>query len=921
MISYCFMRITFVFLFLECTYANYQAQQGASLSNGGGFLPDGPLVESINGTVNFRIHRRRGKDEKTWFEGWEMKHLYCGRQSKCERLKETKCLGARLPYNFTSLDLSDSYSQEYTLDRLQSYQALKYVPKCWAVIQPFLCSVFLPKCETIRGQDYVYLPSLEMCRMTVEPCRALYNTSYFPDFLKCNESVYPSKCNNDVREIKYNVTGQCLKPLIPADTSANYFGNIDGCGLECKDPLYTDDEHKQIHKFIAYGASICLVANLFAIVTFIIDWKNVKYPALTIFYMNISYMMTCFGWLAQFTLSGWEEIVCRKDGTLRHSEPSTGENLSCIVVFVLIYYFLIASMVWFVIYLYGWHMTFKAIGQIHENIDKKSSYFHLIAWSLPLVLTITIMALSEVDGNSVVGICFVGYVNHHMRALLIGPILAVLIIGVYFVSGGMLVLVKLKLESTEEIISARAGKKIREFIVRMGLCMLFTMIIILATIACHIYEFRNSGEWIASLRNFIMCKITTSHHEDYLRNCKMESRPSVAILQIHLLCLFAAGLMMSSWVWTCPTVKIWKRYLNRKLGHEVDEPMRVQKHKVIAQTFAKKKVLDEEGRCSISFRNTHTDPVGLNFNLNSGSQDFSTTWARYLPHFVNRRGAYFESVTSSSHEPRRSSRDSEISFHVRHVSVESRRNSEDSQVAVKIAEMKTKVASRSRGKKSKKMRKQEYAATKTSKGYKTKRRSASAGLNSNDFSSLLSNERVLLPVLHNQKIPYDEENASTASFHMKDSQIDMILKAVGGQDNTSDDESNDFTMHDNSANMKEYNTSDDEQMAVKHNDEDDLCDIQGSIRGDRKKDGKTYSFSSPDSETSTSYMRGNSNSRNSKRSCDVGIQANAHEITTQLNLAESGDKENPTNGKKWPMEKDSVLSQTDKLKLLLLPSK
>lgn len=99
-----------------------------------------------------------------------------------------------------------------------------------------------------------------------------------------------------------------------------------------------------------------------------------------------------FSWLAQFLPGGREDIVCRKDGTLKHSEPSGGENLSCIIVFILVYYFLIAAMCWFVIFTYAWHMSFKAIGKIQERIDKKASYFHLMAWSLPLILTITTMA-------------------------------------------------------------------------------------------------------------------------------------------------------------------------------------------------------------------------------------------------------------------------------------------------------------------------------------------------------------------------------------------------------------------------------------------------------------------------------------------------------------------------------------------------
>lgn len=56
-------------------------------------------------------------------------------------------------------------------------------------------------------------------------------------------------------------------------------------------------------------------------------------------------------------------------------------------------------------------------------MDKKRAYFHLVAWSLPLILTITTMALGEIDGDYVTGICFVGMVNMTARAgLLLMPL-------------------------------------------------------------------------------------------------------------------------------------------------------------------------------------------------------------------------------------------------------------------------------------------------------------------------------------------------------------------------------------------------------------------------------------------------------------------------------------------------------------------
>ncbi|VEN45514.1 unnamed protein product [Callosobruchus maculatus] len=114
---------------------------------------------------------------------------------------------------------------------------------------------------------------------------------------------------------------------------------------------------------------------------------------------------------------------------------------------------------------------------------------------------------------------------------------------------------------------------------------------------------------------------------------------------------------MASWVWCDSTLHTW-----------VEEPMKLPKHKIIAQAFAKRKKFNEGGQISILCQN-HTDPVGLHFELNSAaSNELSTTWAANLARFVNRRGA--------------------VSLNVRHVSIESRRNSGDSQLSVQIAELK-----------------------------------------------------------------------------------------------------------------------------------------------------------------------------------------------------------------------------------------
>ncbi|XP_024944001.1 protein smoothened isoform X2 [Cephus cinctus] len=658
-------------------------------------------------------HRSRIKDSTYLLAGYPVGELPdlldCRKEANCIEMKSKTCMGTQLPYSTTTLDLiPEQTTQEKIEEKLNILQGLRHIPKCWAVVQPFLCSVFMPKC--VNGT--VDLPSHKMCKMVSGPCRILFNQTIWPSFINCEDSeIFPRRCKNDVRELKFNTTGKCLKPLVPTDNALSIFDGVEGCGTQCSDPLFTPDEQKQIHSFIAWAASICLLFNLFTVVTFLIDWRSAnKYPALVIFYINSCFMVSCIGWLAQFNPGSRDIIVCRKDGTLRMSEPS-GENLSCVVVFVLVYYSLMAAMVWFVILTYAWHMSFQALGKIQDRIDKKGAYFHLIAWCLPLVLTVTVMAVGEIDGNSVTGICFVGYANHTVRAwFLLGPVMAVLLVGGYFLSRGLITLIRLKI-SSQEIISERASSKIRETIVRMGLFSIFTFVAVIVTFYCHIYEFQHSWEWKQSFRDYMICSITTKYTD--VSECKMKSRPSVAKLQLHLLSPFFAGVLMSSWVWTGSTIDTWTRFLRRTFNCEAEEPIKLKKHKVIAQAFAKRKTFNNAGRLSISFHNTHEDPVGLNFDLNSvASQDFSSTWAAALPKLVTRRGALVGGTTGSVSSNRRNSVDSEISFSVRRVSVESRRNSLDSQISVQIAELKTtrKVASStlpgssSRGRRSKRRR-------------------------------------------------------------------------------------------------------------------------------------------------------------------------------------------------------------------------
>lgn len=237
-------------------------------------------------------------------------------------------------------------------------------------------------------------------------------------------------------------------------------------------------------------------------------------------------------WILQFIPGHRENIVCRRDGTLRYSEPSAGENLACIIPFILIYYFLIAANVWFAIFTYAWYLQTKdrgmstnlcqravdlnfflnilckfwfvsiSLGSVRDRIDKESFYFHFIAWALPFILTVTIMVLSEVDGNSITGICFVGYRNRAIRSGLVLVPVAILTFGVSvffsFKGGFNLNRIKRNTNSIEE------SKKLNSHILGMGIRTMLVVFFIVAFFVCESYELRNAEVWAKSLNDLIM---------------------------------------------------------------------------------------------------------------------------------------------------------------------------------------------------------------------------------------------------------------------------------------------------------------------------------------------------------------------------------------------------------------------------------
>lgn len=134
------------------------------------------------------------------------------------------------------------------------------------------------------------------------------------------------------------------------------------------------------------------------------------------------------------------------------------------------------------------------------------------------------MALGEIDGDYVTGICFVGLISAAARTgLLLAPLAVAMIASSYItVRGisrnlytrvlfpltvllflGLILLIRVKID-TREIISQHSSSKIRSNIVRMGVFALFMLVFCIITFVYHGYVTGNSEMWQKSLQSYIL---------------------------------------------------------------------------------------------------------------------------------------------------------------------------------------------------------------------------------------------------------------------------------------------------------------------------------------------------------------------------------------------------------------------------------
>ncbi|XP_056599282.1 frizzled-8b [Triplophysa dalaica] len=519
------------------------------------------------------------------------------REPVCQEISVPLCRGIGYNYTYMPNQFNHDTQDEAGLEVHQFWPLVEI--QCSPDLRFFLCSLYTPIC--LKDYKKPLPPCRSVCERAKAGCAPLMRQYGFPwpDRMSCDllpvqgdlntlcmdynrteftttssaaakPTRHPGKPSN--RRNKSNngraLGGQhrsgsstcdpechCRAPLVTVSSDRNPLfnrvktGQIPNCAMPCHNPYFSQEERTFATFWIGMWSVLCFVSTFATVATFLIDMERFKYPERPIIFLSTCYMFVSAGYIIRL-IAGHERVACNQDYEVDHIRYETTGPALCTLVFLLIYFFGMASSIWWVILTFTW---FLAAGRKwgNEAIARYSQYFHLAAWLIPSVKCITALALSSVDGDSVAGICYVGNQNlDNLRGFVLAPLVIYLVMGTVFLLAGFVSMFRIR-----SIIKQGGAKadKLERLMVRIGIFTVLYTVLATVIVSCYVYELYNREAW----ENAHACSCASE---------KSAQRPDYGVLMLkYFLCLLV-GITSGAWTWSWKTLDSWRSLCARRYG-------------------------------------------------------------------------------------------------------------------------------------------------------------------------------------------------------------------------------------------------------------------------------------------------------------------------------------------------------------------
>jgi hypothetical protein len=343
------------------------------------------------------------------------------------------------------------------------------------------------------------------------------------------------------------------------------FGGVGDCGANCAGIYFSSSERSVIAPvFILLFAVVCVLFTLFAVATFLIDRHRFHYPERPIIFISFCYLVVALlymvGAISKLSGSENEAFACSGDisesgkistsfvlQSLPNSE-STYKSASCIILFVVVYFFHMASAIWWIVLTLTWFLA-AALKWGEEAVEKLWLLYHMLAWGVPAVQVILVLALRLVDGDQLSGLCYTGNANNvGLGVFVFLPLTFYLLVGVVFLVIGFTALVNIRRQLQRDAAKAR---KIGRLIMRVALYSALYISFYLVLLILILYELSRKADWEAAY--------VRECRDAGVEECTSSSTPSFAAFLLKYIAIFCVGISSTSWIFSSKTFAAWQK--------------------------------------------------------------------------------------------------------------------------------------------------------------------------------------------------------------------------------------------------------------------------------------------------------------------------------------------------------------------------
>lgn len=445
---------------------------------------------------------------------------------------------------------------------------------------------FVRHCQIVRL--YNSLDSLILSLLlvsAVRPCRSLceqarrgcapimkkfnfawddeHRCTQYPDHQPCVEAPHENSDGTILKSYNLAPAESCSYHYRVKEGELGY--KLDGkkrCAMPCDRSLFKPAEVYTVRHYVGVLSILCLLSTLFTIMTYSIDLARYRYPERPILFLSICYFILACAYVCGFANYFYDSnIVCEDEitsltGQTRFIVQGTHNKL-CVLTFLLIYYFGMASMIWWVILTLTWFLA-AGLKWGHEAIESQSIYFHVTSWGIPACLSFILISRHSVDGDYLTGVCYTGLTDPKVQlGFIVVPICIFLCVGSFLLLCGFISVFKIRTVMKHE---GTKTDKLERFMVRIGTFSVVYIAPQLILIICLIYEQFNYSNWLQTWKH----ENQFCSESKYCELNEEKSRPRYELFMIKYTCMLIIGIISSAWVLNAKTMASWRIFFSRQ---------------------------------------------------------------------------------------------------------------------------------------------------------------------------------------------------------------------------------------------------------------------------------------------------------------------------------------------------------------------